>query len=61
MRVDDMAVVLPPNLLKLLEVYNASRPVLLGSKLVLPGTSNVYFTGGQMRRALPIGSLDSAC
>eukprot|EP00873_Tetraselmis_striata_P013817 jgi/Tetstr1/434081/TSEL_023225.t1 len=46
MRVDDMAVVLPPNLLKLLEVYNASRPVLLGSKLVLPGTSNVYFTGG---------------
>jgi hypothetical protein len=43
--VDDCALVLLPNLLKLLEQHDHTRPVLVGSKIALPGTDKVYFTG----------------
>jgi len=46
MRVDDVAVVLPANLRHLLRSINRTTPMLIGSRLRLPGTDMAYMSGG---------------
>lgn len=45
MRVDDISVVFPANLRHLLLRFKPDVPVLMGSKLVLPGANKIYFSG----------------
>mmetsp|Transcript_14922 Transcript_14922/g.41928 ORF Transcript_14922/g.41928 Transcript_14922/m.41928 type:complete len:343 (+) Transcript_14922:102-1130(+) len=46
MRIDDLAMVLPENLRHYLQKFDPRRPMVMGSKLVLPGGNKIFFSGG---------------